>query len=134
MLVFAIFFFLSVLNKISGFNLYNNKFSNEIIKKNPTRLFNLEESKDSEFSFVNNQTDSSVKIDEKKFYHFDIFPRLEGPNEHGQLTWYPIGFSKDFGMRPKKLLLEILIMLYGKIKTPIMEYVIVVVIKDHLFC
>jgi phenylpropionate dioxygenase-like ring-hydroxylating dioxygenase large terminal subunit len=37
------------------------------------------------------------------FYHYDIFPRLEIPNDYGQLTWYPIGFSKDFGKLPKQI-------------------------------
>ena len=61
---------------------------------------------ESDFSFENNQTVSNVKFDEKNFFHFDIFPRLEGPNEHGFLTWYPIGFSKDFGIRPKKVVIR----------------------------
>jgi phenylpropionate dioxygenase-like ring-hydroxylating dioxygenase large terminal subunit len=38
-----------------------------------------------------------------KFHHFDIYPRLETPNNHGQLTWYPIGFSSDFGMKPTRV-------------------------------
>lgn len=39
-----------------------------------------------------------------EFYHYGIFPRLdEGPNKKGQLTWYPIGFAKNFGMKPKKV-------------------------------
>ena len=37
------------------------------------------------------------------FYHFDRFPRLEYPNDNGQLTWYPVGFSKDFGTRVKRV-------------------------------
>ena len=37
------------------------------------------------------------------YYHYNIFPRLEYPNENGQLTWYPIGFSKDFGIKPKQV-------------------------------
>jgi len=38
------------------------------------------------------------------FYYYGNFPRLdEGPNEKGQLTWYPIGFSKNFGIKPKKV-------------------------------
>jgi phenylpropionate dioxygenase-like ring-hydroxylating dioxygenase large terminal subunit len=39
------------------------------------------------------------------FFHYGIFPRLDenGPNANGQLTWYPIGFSKNFGIKPKKV-------------------------------
>ena len=46
------------------------------------------------------------KIHENKnitYYHYNIFPRLEYPNDKGQLTWYPIGFSKDFGIKPKQI-------------------------------
>jgi phenylpropionate dioxygenase-like ring-hydroxylating dioxygenase large terminal subunit len=37
------------------------------------------------------------------FYHFNVFPRLETPNDYGQLTWYPIGFSKDFSKSPTQV-------------------------------
>jgi phenylpropionate dioxygenase-like ring-hydroxylating dioxygenase large terminal subunit len=46
------------------------------------------------------------KIHENKnttYYHYNIFPRLEYPNDKGQFTWYPIGFSKDFGIKPKQI-------------------------------
>jgi len=38
-----------------------------------------------------------------RFYRFGNQPRLESPNEAGQLTWYPIGFSKDFGLKPQRI-------------------------------
>ena len=38
---------------------------------------------------------------ESELFHLGTFPRLDFPNENGQLTWYPIGFSKDFGIKPK---------------------------------
>jgi phenylpropionate dioxygenase-like ring-hydroxylating dioxygenase large terminal subunit len=39
-----------------------------------------------------------------ELFHYGSFPRLDdGPNNKGQLTWYPIGFSKNFGIRPKKV-------------------------------
>ena len=39
-----------------------------------------------------------------EFFYYGSFPRLDdGPNKNGQLTWYPIGFSKQFGMKPKKV-------------------------------
>jgi len=34
-----------------------------------------------------------------KFYQFGAFPRLEGPNIYGELTWYPIGFPQEFSSR-----------------------------------
>jgi phenylpropionate dioxygenase-like ring-hydroxylating dioxygenase large terminal subunit len=44
------------------------------------------------------------KIEGKhEYYYFGSFPRLDAPNDKGQLTWYPIGFSSDFGKTPKKI-------------------------------
>jgi phenylpropionate dioxygenase-like ring-hydroxylating dioxygenase large terminal subunit len=37
------------------------------------------------------------------FYRFGTFPRLDEPNENGQLTWYPIGFKNDFCIKPKRI-------------------------------
>ena len=46
----------------------------------------------------------NVSNHKHEFFHYGIFPRLDdGPNENGQLTWYPIGFSKNFGMKPQKI-------------------------------
>ena len=45
----------------------------------------------------------SLKNNKNDFFHFGTFPRLEDPNNNGQLTWYPIGFSKDFGIKPTKI-------------------------------
>ena len=61
------------------------------------KLFNLKSSNVEEFE--NNE----VKPHKSEFFHFGFFPRLEYPNDKGQLTWYPIGFSKDFGIKPKKV-------------------------------
>ena len=38
-----------------------------------------------------------------KFLNLAYNPVLEGPNQNGQLTWYPIGFPKDFSKIPKKI-------------------------------
>lgn len=37
------------------------------------------------------------------FYSYGLFPRLDNVNENGKLTWYPIGFKKDFGLKPNKI-------------------------------
>ena len=47
-----------------------------------------------------NETDNDSK---NIFYRFGSFPRLDYPNENGQLTWYPIGFKNDFGIKPKRI-------------------------------
>ena len=39
----------------------------------------------------------------KPFYQFSSRPRFEGPNYKGQLTWYPIGFAKDFDETPQRI-------------------------------
>jgi phenylpropionate dioxygenase-like ring-hydroxylating dioxygenase large terminal subunit len=54
---------------------------------------------------VNNISCSNINTKHNKtiFHQFGNFPRLEYPNERGQLTWYPIGFSNDFGIKPKKI-------------------------------
>ena len=50
-----------------------------------------------------NEINNEINNTKKEFYHLGTFPRLEYPNINGQLTWYPIGFSKDFGKNPKKI-------------------------------
>ena len=47
----------------------------------------------------------NIELKQKKndFFHYGSEPRLEFPNDKGQLTWYPIGFSKDFGIQPTKI-------------------------------
>ena len=39
----------------------------------------------------------------KILYKFGNNPRLEYPNDKGQLTWYPIGFKNNFGKSPKRI-------------------------------
>jgi len=40
------------------------------------------------------------------FYNFGTNPRLEYPNENGQLTWYPIGFKQEFSKEPKQITIQ----------------------------
>ena len=40
------------------------------------------------------------------FYRYGLFPRLDDVNENGKLTWYPIGFTKDFGLKPNKIIIR----------------------------
>ena len=40
------------------------------------------------------------------FYKLSTNPRLDFPNENGQLTWYPIGFCEDFGIKPTKIIIR----------------------------
>jgi len=66
------------------------------------KIYNIENNEDIE-DIENNLVKNDNKPYKKDFFHFGIFPRLEYPNDKGQLTWYPIGFSKNFGIKPKKI-------------------------------
>jgi phenylpropionate dioxygenase-like ring-hydroxylating dioxygenase large terminal subunit len=66
------------------------------------KSYNIENNQDIE-DIENNLIKNDNKPYKKDFFHFGIFPRLEYPNDKGQLTWYPIGFSKNFGIKPKKV-------------------------------
>jgi len=49
---------------------------------------------------------SEIKIEnetKRDLYYYGPFPRLDSPNNKGQLTWYPIGFSSDFSKKPQKI-------------------------------
>jgi len=41
-----------------------------------------------------------------KFHRFGLIPRLDAPNDKGQLTWYPIGFAKDFGRKQQRVTIK----------------------------
>jgi phenylpropionate dioxygenase-like ring-hydroxylating dioxygenase large terminal subunit len=62
--------------------------------KNKIKLFSSPLEYNEQVINTNNKT---------SFYKFGTNPRLEFPNEQGQLTWYPIGFSSDFGIKPTKV-------------------------------
>jgi hypothetical protein len=54
---------------------------------------------------VQGKIENKIQENETKrdFYQFGEFPRLDPPNDNGQLTWYPIGFSDDFSKKPTKV-------------------------------
>ena len=43
------------------------------------------------------------RLGHPEFFQFGAFPRLSTPNEKGQLTWFPIGFRRDFGPTPTRI-------------------------------
>jgi phenylpropionate dioxygenase-like ring-hydroxylating dioxygenase large terminal subunit len=94
--------------KIKNIHLFvqpNNNFDN-IDNPDSTNEVNLtgDENIIDPNSNSNLNPNSNLNSEKKnKFYHFNIFPRLEEPNENGLLTWYPIGFGKDFSIRPKRI-------------------------------
>lgn len=67
--------------------------------------------------FLNENENENKKDIKQDYYHFGIFPRLKTPNDKGQLTWYPIGFSKDFGLKPKKVTIRDVNFIVWKDKT-----------------
>jgi nitrite reductase/ring-hydroxylating ferredoxin subunit len=69
-------------------------------KQNVIKLSNNINDLDNE---CNNECNNENKQPQSKFHYFGSFPRLEGKNDKGQLTWYPIGFAKDFGRKPRRI-------------------------------
>ena len=101
-----------------GQTLYRRKFesahqSGSLFKSVTCNLF--EESNGTPFEFFNgvsskqieNINDKLINNDKKEkhneFYRYGTYPRLESPNDKGQYTWYPIGFSHDFDFKPKRV-------------------------------
>ena len=64
----------------------NNKLYKNIIKQTSIKLSDIQINKEI-INYNNNNTN---------YYKFGYFPKLEGPNINGELTWYAIGFSTDF--------------------------------------
>jgi phenylpropionate dioxygenase-like ring-hydroxylating dioxygenase large terminal subunit len=107
MLVVLMLFF-SIINNSTSFNLFTNKLLQKTNNFPPVLRLYMSKESDTNPDFhksVFNERDNE-NSDSHGFYHFDVNPRLEGPNEYGQLTWYPIGFSKDFGIRSKKVVIR----------------------------
>jgi phenylpropionate dioxygenase-like ring-hydroxylating dioxygenase large terminal subunit len=92
-----IIFLLPFMNTIYSFT-YNihNKYNKNI--RFIEHLFKQNVNNENNINF-NNDNDN----DKKQFFQFSKFPRLDYPNDNGQLTWYPIGFSKDFGIKAKQI-------------------------------
>jgi len=83
-LIFFLNFFLIYSFKT---NLYNFKYK--------TKLFTNNFKKDGN-EVLNNE--------DNKFFRFGAFPRLDEPNEYGELTWYPIGLPNEFSRsKPNKI-------------------------------
>jgi phenylpropionate dioxygenase-like ring-hydroxylating dioxygenase large terminal subunit len=88
-------------------------FKNIKNKFNIIKLDNLDEDVNLNLKIYENEINLyNKKIEVKKsetnhnkhdFHHFGSFPRIDSINNKGQLTWYPIGFSKDFGIKPKRV-------------------------------
>jgi phenylpropionate dioxygenase-like ring-hydroxylating dioxygenase large terminal subunit len=50
------------------------------------------------------KTHNLDNVEDTKYYRFGMFPRLDTPNEHGELTWYPIGLPHEFSsIYPKRV-------------------------------
>jgi phenylpropionate dioxygenase-like ring-hydroxylating dioxygenase large terminal subunit len=47
---------------------------------------------------------NNSKVKSIDYYKFGLYPRLDSPNENGELTWYPIGLPGDFNSyTPKRI-------------------------------
>jgi phenylpropionate dioxygenase-like ring-hydroxylating dioxygenase large terminal subunit len=55
---------------------------------------------------VSTYSDNEPITTKPKLHRFGSLPRLTPPNDKGQLTWYPIGFAKDFGRKPTRVTIK----------------------------
>ena len=108
-LILLLFIFIKNNDSLQYNNFIKNTFKSYNLKKSIRNLDylknqNNDDLTNSVYDFVNN-TNTETHMNESKniFYNFGLYPRLEYPNDKGQLTWYPIGFSFDFGMKPQKV-------------------------------
>ena len=92
--LFTIFSFLLFINCNFGFHTMNNFVKNKI-SHNSEKFMTLNVE-----NILQNKENNETK---QHAYYFGIFPRLEYPNDKGQLTWYPIGFSEDFNIKPTRV-------------------------------
>ena len=108
--ILLLFFFTKILliNSYFTINSKSNKKSIDYFYNRKNNLFSYN-SFTKLYSDNNNELfkkDNSLFLNETNndFYKFGAFPRLEKPNEYGELTWYPIGFSNEFSKKiPKKV-------------------------------
>jgi len=56
-----------------------------------------------DINYINDINLNKIQDKSKNLFHYNIFPRLDNLNEMGQLTWYPIGFPKNFNNKPKRV-------------------------------
>ena len=101
------FFFIINIGESFQFNrILNGKKSKPLKIFNKNKILNHIQDNIDKIDKIDN-IDKIDKIDKnynkKDFFYFGNFPRLEYPNDKGQLTWYPIGFSLDFGIKPKRV-------------------------------
>jgi phenylpropionate dioxygenase-like ring-hydroxylating dioxygenase large terminal subunit len=88
-----------LMTNIFGFNFINKIKSNLLfLKKENIDLTPTSLKMPIQVVNISNETE-----DKNVRFVFGSFPRLDLPNEKGQLTWYPIGFSNDFNKNPKKI-------------------------------
>ena len=127
--VLYIIYFCSIINIGNSFqsnNILNKKISKLLKILNKIKILNDEQRKINKIDTIDtiDIIDTKDTIDkkdksynEKEFFYFGNFPRLEIPNEKGQLTWYPIGFSKDFNNKPKRVTIRDINYIVWKEKT-----------------
>ena len=114
----SILLFTCLLKNTSSFNsLFKNKYffknyftcdkiDKECLKhKYSTYYLNSysESNFDSDPELNTNEMNIFNSFNKSLFYRFGSFPRLDYPNEDGKLTWYPIGFKNDFGIKPQRI-------------------------------
>jgi phenylpropionate dioxygenase-like ring-hydroxylating dioxygenase large terminal subunit len=92
-------------NNCYGF-LHTNRFiKNKILEEQSAEQMKVQQ----EFGIIpsinmqQSKEPKEPKESKHEFHYFGSFPRLESPNDKGQLTWYPIGFASDFSKKPTRI-------------------------------
>ena len=97
-MLFYLLLFWLLLGQINSFINFNAL--RKINHVNSKKLFlnenNLTGNENQE-SFIKNSNQNNF------FNHYGTEPRLDDSNSCGELTWYPIGFSQDFSLKPKRI-------------------------------
>jgi phenylpropionate dioxygenase-like ring-hydroxylating dioxygenase large terminal subunit len=81
--------------------LNTNRFISNKIQNEQRDVINI--NSELENKQLNTQTHEPKPESKHEMYHFGTFPRLDRPNDKGQLTWYPIGFPSDFSNKPSRI-------------------------------
>jgi len=101
-----------------GFLQHSNRFIKNKIQDAKPQLETTTRLKTTTQIETNNNLDNNMITKKKHDYYFlGEFPRLDYPNENGQLTWYPIGFSNDFTKKPTKVTIRDINYIVWKDKT-----------------
>lgn len=95
---FKISFFFMLIIKNNFCFLHSNRFIENKIQDDKSKIETT-----TQLETTNNLDNNIITNKKHDYYFLGEFPRLDPPNDKGQLTWYPIGFTSDFNKNPTKI-------------------------------